>query len=331
MAIKGYFFNAVQSGGVYDRTYNAQDVTSYLDELVGNGVFPNPSTQLQVRQGSGMTVTVGAGQGWINGHKMINTADLNIELDESDVLLDRIDRIIFFVDWTTREMGIDVLKGNLATNPVGKALTRNGDRYEMCLAEIRVNHGASSISGSNIFDTRADSSLCGFVAGLIQQIDTTTLFNQYASAYAQQLAAMEDWEEGAEDAFDSWFSTLTSQLQVNAYVKRYQKIVNLTGNNNNLVITLDMTGYTYENADIIDVYLNGLLLTEGVDYTGSLDGSDYKVSFLNTIRKGAEVKVLVTKGKIGDPAMSGSGIRQLTIDNIISGTTSSSAEGEIQS
>ena len=75
MAINSYFFNAVLNDGVYDRVYNADDMTSYLDLLVGNGVFPNPSTQLQVRAGTGMNVIVGAGSGWINGHKMVNTAD----------------------------------------------------------------------------------------------------------------------------------------------------------------------------------------------------------------------------------------------------------------
>ena len=56
MAIKGYFFNAVESGGTYDRVYNAEDVTSYLDLIVGSGVFPNPSTNLQVRASTGMNV-----------------------------------------------------------------------------------------------------------------------------------------------------------------------------------------------------------------------------------------------------------------------------------
>ena len=65
MAVNSYFFNAVLNDGVYDRIYNAEDVTSYLANIVGNGVFPNPSTQLQVRAGTGMQVIVGAGSGWI--------------------------------------------------------------------------------------------------------------------------------------------------------------------------------------------------------------------------------------------------------------------------
>ena len=80
MPISGYFFDAVESGGVYDRVYSAAEFSKYLDKLVGNGVFRYPSSQLQVRAGSGMQVIVAAGQGWIDGHKLINSADLGVEV-----------------------------------------------------------------------------------------------------------------------------------------------------------------------------------------------------------------------------------------------------------
>ena len=182
MTITSYFFDAVLSGGVYDRTYSSGDFTSYLNLLVGNGVFPNPSTQLQVRASSGMNVIIGAGSGWINGHKMDNSADYTLTLDASDLVLDRIDRIIFYVDETSRDMGIDVLKGTINSTPVPPTLTRTNTRYEMCLADIYVKAQASAIALSDITDTRMDSTVCGYVQGLIQQIDTTTLWQQQQDA-----------------------------------------------------------------------------------------------------------------------------------------------------
>ena len=125
MAIQGYFFNAVEEGGVYDRLYNAEDVTSYLDLLVSNGVFPNPSTQLQVRASTGMNVIVGTGAGWIDGHKIINTADLPLSIQTSDVLLDRIDAVVFYADYTNRVMGIGVKTGTPASTPVAPTLQRD--------------------------------------------------------------------------------------------------------------------------------------------------------------------------------------------------------------
>ena len=54
MAIHSYFFDAQLIDGNYDREYYASDMARYLDGLVGNGVFPIPSSSLQVRAGSGM-------------------------------------------------------------------------------------------------------------------------------------------------------------------------------------------------------------------------------------------------------------------------------------
>ena len=242
MAIKGYFFNAVQNEGVYDRIYNAEDVTSYLDLLVGSGVFPNPSTQLQVRASSGMNIIVGAGSGWINGHKMINTADLTLTVDASDVLLGRIDRVIFYVDFTTRMMGISIKKGSLNANPVAPTLQRDNSRYEMALADITVNKQITAITSAMIKDTRGNSSLCGYVQGLIQQIDTTTLWNQ----------------QQAE--FDDWFESVQDQFVAGKVFKKLEGIYTTTRSNEytfNILQYVPTYAFLY---DILEVFINGIHL-----------------------------------------------------------------------
>ena len=166
MAIKSYFFNAVESGGVYDRVYNAEDVTSYLNGVVSDGVLPN-LTQLQVKTLNWMTIVVSAGSGWIQGHKMVNDGNKLITIDSSDDTLNRIDSIIFYLDYTTRTMGIEVLKGAYALDPVPAALTRTSSRWEMCLAQIRINKNTTAILNSMITDTRGDADLCGFARCLI--------------------------------------------------------------------------------------------------------------------------------------------------------------------
>ena len=248
MAINSYFFNAVLSGGVYDRIYNAEDVTSYLDLLVGNGVFPNPSTNLQVRASTGMNVIVGAGAGWINGHKMVNTADLTLVIDSADVVLNRIDDVIFYVDLTTRTMGIDVLKGTAASTPVAPTLTRTANRYEMCLAQIAVNKQVSAITASMITDTRGNSNLCGFVQGLIQQLDTTTLFQQ--------------WQAG----FDDWFDEVRDELSTATLLRKFEgNYVTVTENESTFNVQTYVPQYAYA-LDVLEVRINGLTLTTN-EYT----------------------------------------------------------------
>lgn len=248
MTIQSYFFNAVLNEGTYDRIYNAEDVTSYLDQLVGNGVFPNPSTMLQVRVGSGMNVIVGAGAGWINGHKMINTADLTLTVAASDVLLNRIDDVIFYVDFNAREMGIEIKQGTLAASPVAPTLQRDTSRYEMCLAQIAVNKQISAITAAMITDTRGNSNLCGYVQGLIQQADTTTLF--------------ESWQNG----FETWFEAVQSQFEQGKVFKRLEGQVTTTQANQR---TFNVLTYVPEYSfayDTLDVYINGLHLN-GNEYT----------------------------------------------------------------
>lgn len=301
MAINSYFYNAVKDGqGNYDRLYNAEDVTSYLDQIVGSGVFPNPSTQLQVRAGSGMEVIVGAGQGWINGHKIINTADLTLEIDASDVLLGRIDRIIFYTDSTERTMGIEVLKGTAAVTPVTPALTRTASRYEMCLATIQINKQIEEITQSMITDTRPDSNVCGWVQGLIQQVDTSSLFVQWETAYTEFMAQMQTWLAAQQAAYIEWFNTLTEDLQVGAYIEKYSKIVT-GGESVSNVIPLDMTGYVYDSSDVFLINLNGLILIENYDYTLDTTQSTPTVTINAQLTDNNRLEILILKSMLGTP------------------------------
>lgn len=323
MAIKGYFYNAVYDGEAYDRVYNAEDVTSYLDEIVGNGVFPTPSTQLQVVAGSGMGILVNEGQGWINGHKLVNTTTYNLTVDPSDVLLDRIDRVVFYSDTSSRSMGIEIIKGSPAVNPVAPTLTRTETRYEMSLATIRVGKGVSVITDAVITDTRADSTVCGWVAGLIQQIDTSSLFVQWDTAYANMMSLMRQWQQAQQDAFDAWYYNLTQNLTVGAYIKHYEKVVQGgTGVSN--VIPLDMTNYVYDSNDVIIANYNGLVLTKDEDYT--LDTTVYPVEITvnGSMGDGNVLAILVLKSNMaqttGGMLTSARGDKFIHVDNALPST-----------
>ena len=314
MAIKGYFFNAVKTDETYDRVYNAEDVTSYLDKVLSSGVFSNPSTQLQVTAGTGMQVIVSQGQGWINGHKMINTADLPLIIEEADVLLSRIDAVIFFVDLTTREMGIEVKTGTASSSPVIPSLTRTASRWELMLATVYVAKQTEAISQAMIQDTRANTAVCGFVSGLVSQVDTSTLFLQYQTAYSQMAAQMEAWQAAQQEAFENWLSTLTDQLQIGAYIKKFDKSVNDPVDN---TVTLDMEGYIFEPSDVILAFINGLSANEGTDFTLDTSGEYARVIF-NLSESGDlanNVSVRVLKAVLGTPIQGGAQWAQVTVKN----------------
>lgn len=64
---KSSFFNSVSG----DRVYRAEEWAEYFASFIGNGVFPVPSTSLQVVAGSGMAVAVKTGKAWINGYFLL--------------------------------------------------------------------------------------------------------------------------------------------------------------------------------------------------------------------------------------------------------------------
>lgn len=193
------FFNAVLNGETYDRVYLAEDYARYFSSFIGNGVFPTPSTNLQVvADGSTMNITLKAGKGWINGYFYENTDDLTLNVAIADGVLNRLDRIVLRLDFINREIKAYIKKGAFATSPVAPALTRNADVYELGLADIKINKGVTKIVQADITDLRGNSNLCGYVAGVVQQIDTTNLFAQFQST------------------FDLWFQNVKGQLSTDA-------------------------------------------------------------------------------------------------------------------
>ena len=293
MAIKGLFFDAIKSGETYDRTYDSEDFCSWLDRIVGNGVFPNPSTSLQVKADSGMQVLIQAGQGWIKGHKLFNTADVPVQIDPANALLDRYDRIVFYCDWTLREMGFATLTGTPAATPLVPDLTRTATRYEMSLAVISVRKQTTVITNANITDTRADTEVCGWVTGLIEQVDTSTLFQQWQYAYSSY------FDEIVSQVND-FVQTLTDTLRVNTYLMEFNKRVSGYYSNTTITIPLDMNDYTYEPDDVILVFINGLK-ANNYDYQLEVVEGQARIRITWQYASGTyqEVEIRVLKTRIG--------------------------------
>ena len=201
---KSSFFNAELVDGEYDRVYLAEDYARYFSSFIGNGVFPNPSTNLKVvASGENMKITVKAGKAWINGYYYENDSDLTLIIDNADGVLNRIDRVVVCLDHLKREIRVKIKKGDYSSNPIPKEITRNEDVYELALADIKVNNGVISIQNSNINDLRLNKELCGVVCGTVNEVDTTDIFNTYKNYLNEKINSNE---------FDKWFNGLKNKL-----------------------------------------------------------------------------------------------------------------------
>lgn len=213
---KSGFFNAMKVGDTWDRVYKAENYAEYFASFIGNGVFPNPSTNLQVIGTDKMQVIVKPGKGWINGYKYENTDDLILPIDVADGVLHRIDKIVLRYDVVEREIRAKIKKGEFASYPKAPQLTRDADMYELGLADIKVNAGSISITQVDITDLRLNKELCGIVHGTVDQVDTTTIFNQYLEWYknitGKTEQELQNIKENLETDFRLWFDGLKETL-----------------------------------------------------------------------------------------------------------------------
>lgn len=227
MAIYSGLFMSVNG----DRKYNAWWFAKYFSTFIGNGVFPNPSINLQVVENENMTTTVKPGLGWINGYFLYTDSDHVLQHDLADGVLKRIDTVVMRLNYLTRQIEIDINKGLFSSEPIAPALQRDADAYELALADVLINNGATQITQANITDLRLNKELCGIVHGTVDQVDTTTIFNQYQAWFNSVTDGTEqeiaDWQQQQYEAFNNWFADLQDILDGDVAANLANRILNL--------------------------------------------------------------------------------------------------------
>ena len=205
------FFDAYLNGEEYDRVYLAQHFAAYFASFIGNGVFAEHSNQLQVMEMATPQMQVGVekGQGWINGYWYENTDVNYLPIDVADGVLNRIDSVVLRLGFSERNMWLAVKKGTPATSPSAPSVTRTADYYELQLATISIPAGSIKITQAQITDTRMNQNVCGWVTGVVDQLDTTTLFNQFEAYF-------EEFKQLNESEFTVWFDHIKGQLSEDA-------------------------------------------------------------------------------------------------------------------
>lgn len=252
MAEMGLFFESVNG----DRRYKVVELVAYLRPFFSDGVFPNPSTGLQVMETAekDMFVTVKVGDAWINGRMYRNLDDKRIRLDPSDSATTRIDRIVVGCNYKDRVITSYVKKGTPASSASAPELTRNDTLYEISLAEITIAPGAVGITQSAIKDTRLDQSKCGIVTALVDTVDTQTLYNQLetwrqefmqekdtqmANWIATFQQNMNSWKDTEQQAFVDWFNGIKGQLSGDIAANLTSRVDELENKINTMQLTAD--------------------------------------------------------------------------------------------
>jgi len=211
MSEHALFYNSVEG----DRVYNADDMEEWLRPFFVTGVF---NGQLEVTANDDMSVTVAPGYVNINGKVKRFPSNITLDLETASGTLNRIDSVMVRRDDTERDIDIIVVKGGYAEHPTAPEVVRSGGRYDLKLCDIYVAAGSIGIGQQDITDTRADSSLCGWVVATVTEINfdqITAQFNAYfaryqamiTSQYAVYLAYIENLEQQGNQAYQSMLSS----------------------------------------------------------------------------------------------------------------------------
>lgn len=282
MAYTSGFFDAIdQGGGDYDRVYSAANFAHYFSLLVQNGVFPNPSTGMQVKASTSpdMHVSVQPGSGWINGYYITVPEDTPevLTVPTANPSLSRIDSVIMGLNYVQREIQLYIKSGAVSASPSAVSLQRDNDLYELELAQITISAGMVSITQASITDMRSNTSRCGIVKGMIDQIDTTDLFAQY------------------DAEFQEWFADIKTQLSGDVATNLQNQINTLKTDKVN-VLDKASTAQAQAGTDntkwmtpaLVKAYLAYILATTAEAQAGSIDTkwmSPVKVkSFYNAMK-----------------------------------------------
>ena len=174
-----------------DYDFDAADVAAYLAGLT-SGVFSG-AEDFPVTVAGGLTVTVGAGRGWVHPSRFTGYSITKREADTltmplADPSLPRIDRIIMRYDAGARAASLQVLQGTASSTPMAPAISRTELIYDLCLAEIARPAGSTSITTGQITDTRLDEALCGIVRDGVTGIPTDELL----AAARERINALEE-------------------------------------------------------------------------------------------------------------------------------------------
>ena len=163
-------------------TYDADDASGYLATRL-SGVY-SAEEDFSVTAQGGLSVQVSAGQAWVRparfkGRSIIMEQPTTVVLTAADPVRSRIDRIVLRYDAAAKKTRLQVLDGTPdSASPAAPAITRTELIYDLCLAEIKRPAGSTAVTVADIYDTRADETVCGVMRDGAAGIPAATLIKK---------------------------------------------------------------------------------------------------------------------------------------------------------
>lgn len=193
-------------------TYDADDASGYLATRQ-SGVY-SAEEDFAVTPADGLSVTVSAGHAWVHpsrwvGHSIIMQQPTTVALTAADPVRSRIDRIVLRYDAAAKKTSLQVLEGVPdSAGPAAPAITRTELIYDLCLAEIKRPAGSTAVTVADIYDTRADETVCGVMRDGVHGIPAAMLIQMLR----QKIAEVDSGNFYTKEAVDAMLAEIQAQV-----------------------------------------------------------------------------------------------------------------------
>ena len=162
--------------------YSAEDVATYLCTRT-SGVY-SKETNFAVSITGTRQITVAPGLAWINyddfkGVSVCSREENVLTVPEADNTLNRVDRVVLQFDTSENITAIKLKTGTPAVAAQPPDILQNHNQYELGLCTISVPAGSTAVTVADIYDTRADETVCGVMRDGVTGIPTGILVQQF--------------------------------------------------------------------------------------------------------------------------------------------------------
>lgn len=187
------FYNSMNG----DRKYDAIQISQIFDGIIEDGVYSNVEEVFAVVPGTGLQVIVKTGRAWFKHTWNHNDSWMPINLEDADLLRDRIDSVVIEVNSNleARENSIKIVKGTPASSPIPPTMIHSNGIDQYRLANVIVKAAASSITESEIENTigRGETP---FVTAPLKSVDISDLYEQWNGQFKEWFADVKAQLEG---------------------------------------------------------------------------------------------------------------------------------------
>lgn len=161
--------------------YSAEDVATYLCTRT-SGVY-SKETNFAVSNTGTRQITVAPGLAWINyddfkGVSVCSREENVLTVPEADNTLNRVDRVVLQFDTSENIAAIKLKTGTPAVAAQPPDILQNHNQYELGLCTISVPAGSTAVTVADIYDTRADETVCGVMRDGVTGIPAATLIKK---------------------------------------------------------------------------------------------------------------------------------------------------------